>query len=542
MKIRVLGVLAVFLGALVFCNSAIADMCTEPVATGSGFVQGMNSAERETCEWRGIPYAAPPVGELRWQAPQPAPQWSGVKETVTFGDRCMQEGTMTLVDSGSDVEMSEDCLYLNVWRPKKAGKFPVMLWIHGGGYTGGSSSTEMYWGDRLAESGEVVVVTINYRLSVFGFLAHPELTKEDPDDSSGSYGSLDQVAAIQWVHDNIENFGGDPDNVTIFGESAGGWSVCTMLATPLNKGKIHKAIMESGGCETSASMEKGYEQARNTARALGCSPGDIECLRNVPAEEILDKGTSGQAEGFVWVPHHDGHLLTDMPLAMIRQGNYNKIPFMAGSNTNEVDAVLLLIPQVKYALPSRYDDLLKKYLGLSQAETEIVTELYPLCEYNNKPKRAMTSLATDAGLACPTYTGLVAAAEQQESTYYYRFDYTGMAMGRWIKAAHAMEIPFIFNSMDRKPMNLLYNFANIKEARKLSRIIQGYWINFAYYGDPNGPEVPDWPAFQPDSTNMQELDLPVTTREAQMADKCEFWEEYNRKHGAIFETMGELGD
>ncbi len=540
MKNKALGLVTGLIVGFMVCSPVWADTCTEPVQTESGMVRGMESEESETCEWRGIPYAAPPVGELRWKAPQPVEEWSGVKDAYTFGDRCMQQGTMTLVDSGSDVGMSEDCLYLNVWRPKKEGEFPVMLWIHGGGYTGGSASTPMYWGDRLAESGEVVVVTINYRLSVFGFLAHPRLTAEDPHDSSGSYGSLDQVAAIQWVHDNIENFGGDPDNVTIFGESAGGWSVCTMLATPLNKGKIHRAILESGGCETSASMGKGYEQARNTAQQVGCDPDDLECLRHVPAEELLDKGTGGQTEGFVWVPHHDDYLLTDMPLAMIRKGNYNKIPFMAGSNRNEVDAVLLLIPKIKYALPRQYESLVKEYLGLSASETDRLTSLYPLSEHEDKPKRAIGTLVTDAGLACPTYTGLMAAAEQQEDTYYYRFDYTGMSMGRWIKAAHAMEIPYIFNSMDREPMNLLYNFANIKKARELSGTIQGYWVNFAYYGNPNGPGLPEWPAFQTGAQNMQVLDRPVRTQKAKMQQKCGFWEEYNRKHGPIFENLGEM--
>ena len=188
-------------------------------------------------------------------------------------------------------KMSEDCLYLNIWRPNPAsrgtGKFPVMFFIHGGGYTSGTGNTEMYAGDRMALAGDVVVVNFNYRLGVLGFLALPALRDEDPNKSVGSYGSLDQVAALKWVHDNISNFGGDPENVTIFGESAGGWSVCSMLATPLAKGLFSKAIIESGGCEAATPVDRGFKQGEKFAQIFKCKPDDLKCLRKVRPETML---------------------------------------------------------------------------------------------------------------------------------------------------------------------------------------------------------------------------------------------------------------
>ena len=205
--------------------------CDNPVATKSGQVRGAADGEGAACAWKGIPFAAPPVGELRWRAPQPAPAWDGIREAREFGPACPQAYFWKWVHS-MPVGMSEDCLSLNVWRPRKEGKFPVMVWFHGGMYVFGGSATPLYYGDRLAAEGKVIVVTVNYRLGALGFLYHDGLAREDPHGSSGNYGTLDQIAALKWVRENISSFGGDPEKVTIFGESAGGWSVCTLLAFP----------------------------------------------------------------------------------------------------------------------------------------------------------------------------------------------------------------------------------------------------------------------------------------------------------------------
>ncbi len=508
--------------------------CTEPVETTSGLVRGMRESDTETCVWRGIPYAAAPVGELRWTSPRSMPKWSGVRDATRFGNRCMQKGIFTLEVQTAEEGMSEDCLYLNIWRPRKSGVFPVMVWIHGGGYTGGAANTGMYLGDRLAEAGDVVVVSFNYRLNVFGFFALPALRDEDPNGSTGGQGTLDQVAALRWVHENIAKFGGDPGNVTIFGESAGGWSVCTMVATPLAKGFFQRAILESGGCEQSRDLEAGYDSARDAASRLGCDPDDLNCLRALPARKVLGKGSGGMDE-MASMPHHDGYVLTDTPLAMIRSGNYNKVPFMAGSNRDEFGKALKLIPGYYFTRPANYEKKLTGR-GFSQDDAERLVEMYPLSEFNNRPVEAYGRMfGADQSLACPTYQGLLAAADQQADTYYYHFDYDDFRYGKYIGAAHCMEVPFIFNTMDRLPMNLLFKEKHIEDARALQEIIQGYWINFAKTGDPNGPDLPHWPVFEPDSQKVQVLDTHTRTEPAtDIAERCEFWEDHPERPQATF--------
>ncbi len=502
--------------------------CTDPVETSSGLVRGTSDTETGTCVWRGIPYAAPPVGELRWKSPQPHPFWSGVRDATEFGARCMQKdvkGAMKLVTPDPSGKMSEDCLFMNIWRPAKSGRFPVMVWIHGGGYLWGTANTEFYWGDRLAEAGDVVVVTFNYRLDIFGFFAHPALMDEDPNGATGGQGSLDQVAAIKWVHENIEAFGGDPDNLTIFGESAGGYSICTMIATPLTEGLFHKAIMQSGGCDSSRSLEAGYKSAREAASKLGCDPDDLDCLRDLPAEKVLFEGTKRMTEQDA-KPHHDGYLLTDTPINMIRSGNYNHVPFMAGYNRDEAAAIWRYLPEYWFTRPAKYKSELVD-MGFDESDADRLVELYPLGEFNNKPARAYGRMfGTDTAFGCPSYQALSATARQQEGIYFYRFDFQGFTFSGLAGAAHGMEIPFVFNSMDRAPTNLLYNRRNIKKARELSGIIQGYWLNFAKTGNPNGPGLPAWPQFKTDSQTVQVLDLDTRSEPATVIkERYEYWQE-----------------
>lgn len=528
-----------FLCSMMICAAAIADICTDPVETVSGLVSGISETETDACVWRGIPFAAPPVGELRWASPRPHPKWDGVRPAIEYGHRCMQKGIFKLEVKASGDKMSEDCLYLNVWRPKKSGVFPVMLWIHGGGYYGGAGNTPWYFGDRLAEAGDLVVVTINYRCNVFGFFAHPALRDEDQFKATGGQGSLDQVAAIKWTHENIAGFGGDPDNITVFGESAGGFSVCTMLATPLTKGKFHRAILESGGCDVSAELDDGYETAAKIAKTLGCAPDDIKCLRDLPAKTVLEKGSDGMGSGIGFVPHHDDYLLTGSPLSMIRSGNYNQMPFMAGSNRDEFAKALKLMPRFYHTRPSKYEEKLNSTFGFSKEEAKRLVELYPLSDYNNRPVEAYGRMfGADMSLACPTYSGLSAAAGQQPDTFLYRFEYDGYKYGKYMGSAHAMEIPFIFDSLDRMPANLFYNDKNMDEARELSGTIQGYWINFARTGDPNGPGLPEWPRFDNESQSAQILDTHTRSEPSGFADKCAFWDEFSKNHPDAFESMG----
>ena len=498
--------------------------CRNPVQSASGLVAGIS--EDNSCAWKGIPYAAAPVLDLRFKAPQPAPAWTGVREAEKFGQSCMQKGIFTLEVKTSKQGMSEDCLFLNVWRPKKDGTFPVMVWVHGGGYTGGSSSTPMYWGDRLAGEGDVVVVSFNYRLNVFGFFSSPALRDEDPHHSTGSYGTLDQVEALKWVSRNIKNFGGDPENVTIFGESAGGFSICTLLATPLAKGLFHRAILESGGCTATEELGKGYEVDRKLTEELGCKPDDLKCLRKIPARAVLDKApTSMGSTGNL--PHIDGYVLTATPLSMVRAGNFNQVPFLAGSNRDEFAKAMKLQRKLRAVKPRDYEKGLVEQLKFSEAEARELAALYPLGEFDNRPVEAYgRMLGADAAMACPTYEGLLAAARRQTDSYYYRFDYDQMKYGKYLGAAHSLEIPFIFDSHDRLPNSILYNDQNIGPARELTKIIQGYWVNFARTGNPNGPGLPQWPQFTPLNQMVQILDSEVRSEKAGIVPRCLFWDSH----------------
>lgn len=511
------------------------DVCTSPVKTTSGLVSGAEDGGTATCVWRGIPYAAAPVGELRWKAPQKAPPWSDVRDAARWGAQCMQKNTMPSL--GTPGDMSEDCLFLNVWRPRKAGKFPVMVWIHGGGYHLGTGSVPLFFGDRLAKAGDVVVVTINYRLNIFGFMAHPSLREEDPNKSTGGYGTMDQAFALQWVHDNIENFGGDPENVTIFGESAGGWSVCTLVATPLAEGLFHRAIIESGGCEASRDLEESYKLTKKEFVKLGCDFNNISCARNMPAKKLLEEGTETIIAGFDFLPAHDGYVLKDTPLGMIKSGNYNKVPVMAGTNLDEFAGVLKLVPKIYLTRPGKYKKRLIE-LGATEQEAQRLVELYPLKEFGNRPVVAYGRMfGADAVLLAPTVRALRALAAQGGAAYFYRLEYAGMKYQKYMGVFHGAELPFVFNSLDRGNMKSLFNEKNISEARELSRVIQGYWINFAGKGDPNGEGLPGWTAFTQQNQRVQVLNTSVKNAQFEFSERCAFWDGFSKKYLVLLDDL-----
>jgi para-nitrobenzyl esterase len=523
-------------------------------------IKGLNEKDGKSCVWRGIPFAAPPVGELRWKAPQPVKSWEGVRDGSVWGAHCMQKGEMKYVNFDPSGKMSEDCLYLNVWRPNPAkrgtGKFPVMFWIHGGGYAGGTGNMPTYFGDRMARAGDVVVVTINYRLNVFGFLALSGLRSEDLNKSTGSYGSLDQVAALKWVKNNIANFGGDPDNVTIFGESAGGWSVCTMLATPLAKGLFQRAIMESGGCEAANTLEEGYAFGKSFAKSMACGADDLDCLRKLPAKKVLSASAGSLSSGFGILPNIDNYLLSDTPLAMIQSGKFNNVPFMAGTNLNEANLVLVLDTEMGKVKPAGYEAGLKKFLGISDAEARELAKLYPLSAFENSPKKAIGQIATDTIFTGPAFQAVTAASKNQKDVYLYRFDWHNITLGKYTGAVHSLELSFVFDSMDRKPWSLLMKNHGkyVEEMETLSQITQGYWLGFARNGNPSGSNIVDWPgkksgtvsvgpewkAFSPESPYMVVLDKNTRPESAsqQVRDRAAFWAEYNKNHGQFVKTMG----
>lgn len=530
---------AFFLTAAFAGRSARAEWdCARPVKTGSGLVQGHLMQESPACEWKGIPFAEPPVGELRWRAPRPAPAWEGVLVADKFGPICMQKGLTSAEKFTAKSGMSEDCLYLNVWRPVTEGKLPVMVWVHGGGYTIGSAETPMYWGDRLAVSGGLVVVSLNYRLNVFGFFASPSLRAEDENGAAGTYATMDQAAAIRWVHDNIEAFGGDPENVTIFGESAGGWSICTLFATPLTRGLFHRAIIQSGGCTRSRPLEEAYEDGARFAEAVGCKPDDLACLRGLSAKELVKESGGMAGEGFRSMPANDGYVLTDTPYRMILEGDYNRIPLMAGSNRDEFGKALKLRRELRRIPAEDYETALVEKFKMTPEEARELAGLYPLSQFNDRPIEAYGRMfGADLSLGCPTYDGMLAASHHQDELYYYRFEYDKVALGKYMGSFHALEIPFVFESFDRLPMNLFFNRRNIEPARQLGRIIQDYWVNFAKTGDPNGPGLPAWPRFDNRDQKMQVLDETVRTEPVDCAERCDFWREWAKRPHSSTEML-----
>src|SRR5580692_7130154 len=306
------------------------------VRTEAGSVEGSTSTDGKVQIFKGVPYAAPPVGALRWKEPQPVPSWQGVRKATEFGARCMQGnvfGDMVFRDAAP----SEDCLYLNVWTPNASpgAKLPVMVWIYGGGFQAGATSEPRQDGEALAHKG-VVIVSMNYRLGIFGFFSHPELTKESPHHASGNYGLLDQAAALQWVRKNIAAFGGDPDNVTIFGESAGSFSVCALMASPTSKSLIHRAIGESGAFFGRTLSAKPVAESEQDGVKFGASIGadTLEKLRAMNSQETLD-AASKDKNLFRFGPNIDGYFFPESPSEIFAKGHQAHIPLLAGWNHDE---------------------------------------------------------------------------------------------------------------------------------------------------------------------------------------------------------------
>jgi para-nitrobenzyl esterase len=515
------GTALAFLLLLVPLGSRAEELCSAPVATAEGPVTG-RAAETAACEYRGIPYAAPPKGERRWRPPAPAAARTATLAAQEFGPQCPQPhvGLTSLLPSGTE---SEDCLYLNIWRPLKSGSFPVMVWIHGGDLLQGSGSWPLYAGDRLAAAKDVVVVSINYRLGPLGFLYHPALAAEDPHRSSGNYGLLDQVQSLAWVRDNIAGFGGDPQNVTIFGESAGGWSVCNLLASPLAAGLFHRAIVESGGCQCSRTVAQGEEWGREFAARLGCEgPKAAACLRTKSARQVIAAlGTNWQAMLTKFFPHLDGYALAESPLDAVRGGRYNRVPLLAGSTRDEFKLFANEIPGGRLLPGPLIDRAADRYLRARLDPP--LGGLYPTAAYS-RPADALFDAIGDAYLACPTWRAAAAAAPHQPRTWYYRFDYDAHLAPDMIGAAHGTEVPFVFGAGDREPVNILYSKPQWERARPLMAAIMSYWTNFAASGDPNGPGLPPWPAYTADGQERLRLDEPIRADRADLEPKCAYWD------------------
>ena len=516
-------------------SSAAMLSADTPVAVTGGLIQGTEAAVDGVVAFEGIPFAAPPVGELRWRPPAAVVPWDGVRDAGEAGAICVQGG-------GQGVDQSEDCLFLNVWAPAETSEpLPVLYWIHGGGYTGGSGSTSIYDGARLASEG-AVVVTVNYRLNVFGFLAHPALSAESPHRASGNYGLLDMVAGLEWVRDNIASFGGDPGRVTIFGESAGGGAVMSVMLMPQSEGLFHRAIAQSNwihGWDRPLEGDAGDltpAEAQGTAVAAALGAGDLDAesalaaMRAASAGEVLAAIGAGAGSpflrtGHVWAPNVDGWAIPDDPLAMYAEGRQHPVPLVVGMNGNEGSLMTRGFsmdgPEAFAAhVESVYsDDFAADLLAHYDATTETVREGF---DY----------LVHDLYFAGPVRAH---ARHQAAVAPVWMYHFTRVPPTPWgeaLGAHHAAELVYVFGTLTtndepgERPLGLspLGDFTEVDTG--LSAAMRAYWIRFAAAGDPNGPGLPAWPPWEPASDRHLELGVDVSAGDGLHVAGAALWDRF----------------
>jgi para-nitrobenzyl esterase len=474
----------------------------------NGMIQG--EVDGGTRRFFRIPFAKPPLGDLRWRPPQPVEPWQGVLPATEMSLPCAQRDALTTPASDN-----EDCLYLNVWTPNPAPAepLPVMVWIHGGGNTSGSTADLIplgvgglfYNGRTLAETRGVVVVTTNYRLNIFGFLSHPDLAAEEEGyPYSGNQALLDQRAALEWVRDNIAVFGGDPDNVTIFGESAGSFNVCYQVASPMSRGLFHRAISESGGCTTrQRTLAEGEQRTDSLIAAVGCDTAvdALACLRSLPVATLLQN-----SDGFE--PIVDGGFVPDQPRTLYDSGNFSKVPYILGSNSDEGTLFLLGTPPVE--TEEEYLAVLEERFG---ERADAIAAAYPVSDFAN-PNDALARVVGDSGLVCPTYDSARRAAAGGADVYLYNFDWPVLTdILPFLRVTHGAEIAFVFGSAEAPTPN----------DTAVGMTMEGYWTRFARSGDPNGNGALDWPRY--DDATDQRININVTPSVVSgfRREQCELW-------------------
>ena len=522
--LRNTSLLPLLIGVMILVGSGVADakdapedahpksmgvlkVCVDPVQIDTGLVRGLIVGDSDDVQlYRGIPYAAPPVGELRWRPPQPAQHWQGVRESFAFGAAAPQHpvALATMFPGMSlQAKTAEDCLYLNVWAPARRGAepLPVLVWIHGGGYTFGADSQGLYDGANLARRG-VIVVGMNYRLGPLGFLAHPELSAESPQGSCGNYGILDQIEALKWVQRNASAFGGDPTRVTIFGESAGGNSVYALLMSPLAKGLFQRAISQSGATLTFAHIKQshyGYRPAEAAglefAKKCGApeGSGQLAALRAMSADDLL-KATAGfdaprslefRSDRLRFGPVVDGWVIPDDPMTLFEKGQINGVPLIVGANADEGSLFTMSSPLPKRA--EEYQELLEKSFGKPAADG--IASLYPASHL----RQSVADLMGDYLFVAPCRYVARTMQQAKNPVYLYHFAHpTPGPMGKLLGAHHGAEIVFAFDNLQLAPKYSPAD-AHIRDA------MSGYWVQFAATGNPNKSGLPEWPAFDPAS-------------------------------------------
>jgi len=492
--------------AIILCAAIPVPAQISTAKVTGGFIEGV--VKDGIASFKGVPFAAPPVGDLRWRSPQPVKPWQGVRKANEFGPGPMQDTSFGAMLGGPQ-KISEDCLYLNVWTgAKKAGeKRPVMVWIYGGGFGIGMTSTPTYDGTNLAKKG-VVLVSVTYRVGPMGFLAHPELSKES-GKGSGAYGIQDQIAGLRWVKANIAQLGGDPKNVTIFGESAGGISVSMLTASPMAKGLFQRAISESGGSMTPprASLKVAEEQGKTYLSKLGAT--DIKAARALSAETI-QKDTKGM--GSFW-PVADGVTIVGNQYALFEAGKFNDTPILIGTNSDEgglfvtqktTSAAFEKMIRSQYAAGA--DDILKAYPHATEAEAT----------------RSNKDIFRDSTFAWPTWAwAKLQSRNGKNKAFVYYFDHRTPASPEG--ANHASEISYVFGNLGGM------GGGTGPEDKALFELISSYWVNFATKGDPNGPGLPAWPAFDEKEQKTMFFDKTPGARPHPNMDKIMAFDAYYAK-------------
>lgn len=470
--------------ALLAASAGASAAIPATVRIDSGQIAGTTGISDAVRLFRGIPFAAPPVGENRWRAPQPVAAWDGVRDASEFGPRCMQRSFRR--PNADRPPISEDCLYLNVWTSANSAgdKRPVMVWIYGGAFAGGAGSEPRYDGEELAKKG-AVVVTLNYRLGPFGFFAHPDLSKESGRGASGNYGMMDALAALRWVRRNIAVFGGDADNVTVFGESAGAIMTAALVGSPQAKGMFHRAIAESGAwMGLSLARMDTLEQAEQAGLAAAKQLDDdtLAALRAEPADEIL-KSVRGR-ELVV-----DGYLIPEDLSLTFASKHQNHVDVLVGSNKDEgtfFSRGSATAEQLKDRA-RRFGDMSGAYLGLYPADKDTEANDSYLAAYSDEVSWHMRTFAKRQ------------AALGEHAFVYYFTHVPPAAPGRPSRGAtHTAELAYVFNHLAEGP-------AWTDTDRKLADTMSSYWVNFARTGDPNGPGLPEWPAYGADGGKALEL-------------------------------------
>jgi para-nitrobenzyl esterase len=479
-----------WLAAAAAASTALAASDEVKIATGR-----LKGVARDGVVWfKGIPFAAAPVGELRWRAPEPVTAWTGVRQAAEYGADCAQK-PFPGDAAPLGVTPAEDCLYANVWLPEGAPgkKLPVMVWIYGGGFVNGGSSPAVYDGTQFARRG-VVFVSFNYRLGRFGFFAHPALTKENPSGPLGNYAFLDQIAVLKWVQRNISAFGGDARNVTIFGESAGGGSVLTMMTSPMAQGLFHKAIIESGGGRTMlmgpryvnrtspAGSPSGESVGMTFAKSVGIEGEDaaaLAALRKLPADAVVaGLNMSSMGTPTYAGPMIDGKVVSESPGEAYAAGRGAKIPVMIGANSADIG-----FPQ------GRTMEALFAPFGADREKAKAAYDP----NGSGKPIEVGVAIAADQMMVEPARFVARTVGATGQPAYEYRFSYVAESMRKqWRGAPHATEIPFVFDTVAAR-----YGKDLTDADRATAQAANAYWVNFAKTGNPAGKGLPEWPAYSP---------------------------------------------